>query len=266
MFYFNVVTAKLKKAFQCEYVRRVYFTIIIFAAWLVGLIAYQSSNSFWQAMAAGSVAAIYGVAIVTLKRFDEDTLDILPFAKEEMDDEESECSYISYVTEDTEEIEETEEDNLDKIDRIAQDELFEIRRLSNAKPQLKQAIDDIRRLSKIRETIKRLDDVIYKKALMAVVKGTYNNLRIYVLQNIRGITAICIAGQALDDNKLSDEDIAKIEEQLANNRVAFESFKKLLKEVPNGFRTAADTAVQLDIESSITAIRNFNATSNTDAH
>lgn len=271
MYYFNLFSAKIKKAFQCERVRSVYFTLIIFVAWFVGLLTYQSTNSCWQAIAVGFLAAIYGIAIVTLKRYDEDTLDIMPFTNGEISEDEDD-DFPSYSDEPLyygskyAEGEEYETDNLSIMDIIAKDELYEIKRLSNAKPQIKQAIDDIETLGKIRAIIKRLDKVVYKKALMSIVKSTYNNLRIYVLQNVRGITAICIAGRALGDTNLSEEDIAKIEEQLKNNRTAFEGFKELLREVPNSFRTAADTAVQLDIEASKTAIKNFNATSNTGAH
>lgn len=267
MYYCNLVIAKIRKAFECDAVRRVYFTLIIFAAWLAGLITYQATNSVWQTMAVCFVVAAYGCGIITIKKFNESSLDILPFTTEEVEDtedieEESEYQYCPHAV-----IIPAggERDNLDEIDQIAEKELFEIRRTSNAKAQLKQATDDIEKLGKLRATIKKLETVIYKKAIMSIVKSTYNNLRIYILQNIRGITAICIAGQALGNKELGEDEIAKIEEQLENNRTAFESFQKLLKEVPSSFRSAADSAVQLDIETSITAIKNFNATSNKDA-
>lgn len=266
MYYCNLIVAKIRKAFECDTARRVYFTLIIFAAWLAGLIAYQSTNSIWQTMAVCFVAAAYGCGIITIKKIDEDSLNITPFTTEEVEDiddikEEPESQYCPHAviipaSEDR--------DNLDEIDQIAAKELFEIRRTSNAKLQLKQAAEDIEKLSKLRTTIKKLETVIYKKAIMSIVKSTYNNLRIYVLQNIRGITAICIAGQALGNKELGEDEIVKIEKQLENNRTAFESFQKLLKEVPSSFRSAADSAVQLDIETSITAIKNF-ATSNKDA-
>ena len=86
MYYCNLIVAKIRKAFECDTVRRVYFTLIIFATWLAGLITYQSTNSIWQTMAVCFVAAAYGCGIIAIKKFDEDSLNIMPFTTEEVED------------------------------------------------------------------------------------------------------------------------------------------------------------------------------------
>jgi uridine kinase len=92
---------------------------------------------------------------------------------------------------------------------------------------------------------------------MEALRKTYDKVVAYVEQNLRDILAICIAGQAVKNKKLTQGELKTIEHELRSNENKINRYKNDLRKTAESSIQKNDAFTDLDINSELTAIERF---------
>jgi hypothetical protein len=188
----------------------------------------------------------------------------------DVDDDDSSNSTCDTERDSDCEDEDDEEDDEDDEERSWRDDFVDICKyfsyVSKKCPNLKKYINELLahfcELESLDDAINELEQTAHKLTYIPEAKDAFQKIIKALYQNARDIKAVLVSSRVLEKKALTEKELVTVKSELASNRRMLNKFQALLSEVAEKSIQKDDAFSDMDIDSSLTAIRNASSNQN----
>lgn len=166
--------------------------------------------------------------------------------------------------------EDDEEDDEDDEERSWRDDFVEFckyfsyvsKKCPNLKKHITELLSHFCELESFDDAISELEQTAHKQTYIPEARDAFQKIIKAIYQNARDIKAVLVSSRVLEKKVLAEKELSTIKSELASNRRMLNKFQTLLSEVAEKSIQKDDAFSDMDIDSSLTAIRNASSNQN----